>query len=286
MTDDELAVVIRGIAPVVREYVTKAMGDLLPRLAVAESKLELLSDVRDRMVVVETKTETPVAPPIEPVTVDLSPVFERMAAAEARLDVLGDLRDRVVIVETKGAMPPPLAPTVDMAPVLERLNGLDTRITFTTGQAELAFTKEVGALRERVAVLETRAPVAGPSGQDGADGKDGKDGADGLGFDDLSAVQNDDRSLTIKASRGTFVKDIGTVRFPAQIQRGVYIEGKSYEQGDLVTWGGSQWHANEDTTTKPGEGLKAWTLVVKRGRDGKDGRDAPQLPVVSIGGVR
>jgi hypothetical protein len=29
--------------------------------------------------------------------------------------------------------------------------------------------------------------------------------------------------------------------------------------------------------------LKAWTLIVKRGRDGKDGRDAVTTPVVAIG---
>jgi hypothetical protein len=40
-----------------------------------------------------------------------------------------------------------------------------------------------------------------------------------------------------------------------------------------VTWAGSEWHCHTTTTTKPGEGSKAWTLKVKRGRDGKDAKD-------------
>ena len=59
-------------------------------------------------------------------------------------------------------------------------------------------------------------------------------------------------------------------------------DGKTYERGDGVTWAGSEWHCNEPTTTKPGDGSKAWTLKVKRGRDGKDGRDAMTAPVLSV----
>jgi len=33
--------------------------------------------------------------------------------------------------------------------------------------------------------------------------------------------------------------------------------------------------------TKPGES-KDWTLMVKRGRDGRDGKDAPELAVVKV----
>jgi hypothetical protein len=60
--------------------------------------------------------------------------------------------------------------------------------------------------------------------------------------------------------------------------RGVFADGQTYDRGQLVTWAGSTWHANETTTTKPGDGAKAWTLMVKRGRDGKDGKDGPSGP--------
>jgi hypothetical protein len=99
-----------------------------------------------------------------------------------------------------------------------------------------AFTKELGGLRERVAVLEVRPVVPGPPGDPGPPGKDGVDGTPGLTY------------------------------------QGVFQDGKAYELGDVVTWAGSTWHCNAPTETKPGEGAHAWTLMVKRGRDGKDGK--------------
>jgi hypothetical protein len=153
MTSDELAAVIEGIAPVIRDYVTRAQHDLVQRVTVAETQLT----------------------------------------------------------------------------------------------AVVASTKEIGPLRERVAVaLTTRIP--GPPGQDGAPGQPGKDGKDG--------------------ADGT----------PGLVARGVFVDGQAYERGQLVTWAGSSWHCNETTQTKPGEGSKAWTLMVKRGRDGKDGKDGGPGP--------
>jgi hypothetical protein len=99
-----------------------------------------------------------------------------------------------------------------------------------------ALTKELGGLRERVAVIEVRPVQPGPPGDPGPPGLNGADGKPGLTY------------------------------------QGVYVEGKSYDVGELVTWGGSMWHCNEATELKPGEGSKAWTLAVKRGRDGKDGK--------------
>lgn len=63
-----------------------------------------------------------------------------------------------------------------------------------------------------------------------------------------------------------------------QIYRGVFKEGATYERGDTVTWGGSQWHCDEPSTTeKPDSPAKHWTLSTKRGRDGKDA--GPTKPV-------
>jgi hypothetical protein len=52
--------------------------------------------------------------------------------------------------------------------------------------------------------------------------------------------------------------------------RGVHEAGTAYDAGDTVTYGGSLWHCNSLTKDRPGEGNPAWTLAVKRGRDGKD----------------
>jgi hypothetical protein len=126
-----------------------------------------------------------------------------------------------------------LLDTVDRAlgPILTRIATLEAR-----GGQDDAFTKELGGLRERVAILEVRPVLPGPPGDPGPPGRDGVDGKAGLTY------------------------------------CGVFVDGKAYELGDVTTWAGSTWHCNEPTETKPGDGSKAWTLMVKRGRDGKDGK--------------
>ena len=123
-----------------------------------------------------------------------------------------------------------------LEPLTLRLNEIDARLVQLKGETALALAQELGAIREKVAVLEAREPLPGPPGKDGEPGPPGKDGTAGLTY------------------------------------QGVFQDGKSYDPGDVVTWGGSAWHANEPTVSKPGESAKAWTLVVKRGRDGKDGK--------------
>lgn len=132
-----------------------------------------------------------------------------------------------------------------LAPVQGRMQGAEIRLLEYAQAVDAlcsrleSLERERADLRERLATLETRPPVPGPSGPPGRDGQDGAPGKDGM---------------------------------PGLRFAGVYVEGKTYDLGDLVTWGGSSWHCNETTTSKPGEGTKAWTLMVKRGRDGKDGR--------------
>jgi hypothetical protein len=51
---------------------------------------------------------------------------------------------------------------------------------------------------------------------------------------------------------------------------GTWCEG-GFKAGELVTHAGSCWHANTDTISKPGTNAD-WTMVVRRGADGKDAR--------------
>ncbi|CAN7769662.1 hypothetical protein [Mesorhizobium sp. LjNodule214] len=55
---------------------------------------------------------------------------------------------------------------------------------------------------------------------------------------------------------------------------GVWSASTTYIPGEIVSHGGSSWHANiKSTGLQPGEGNPAsWTLMTKRGRDGKDAR--------------
>lgn len=269
-----------AFADLVVMTVKSAMAPLMERLAAAEARLAMIPtvehavhDVRDRLVVVETKAAMPIAPPPVPAPpIDIMPVCERLAAAEARLTVLGDLRDRVVAVEVKAATVTTPAPETPSAADVEL--ALRNKLDPVTAQLSQAI--------ERIASLESRAPVPGPAGLGGKDGRDGKDGLDGVGWDDLSVEHDGERQFSVKLMRGERVKDAGSFIVPVDIYRGVWSEGTTYQRGDGVTWGGSEWHCNESTATKPGDGSKAWTLKVKRGRDGRDGRDASPMPVVSV----
>lgn len=133
--------------------------------------------------------------------------------------------------------------------------------------------------------------LAGPAGQkgldgkDGVDGRDGTNGRDGLGFDDLDVEFNDGRQFLV-FRRGSETKRF---RLSNTCYRGVYESGRLYEKGDQVTHSGSTWTAMADTQDMPGDGVTAWLLSSKRGRDGKpgprgekgeagrDGRDLTQL---------
>lgn len=128
----------------------------------------------------------------------------------------------------------------------------------------------VSGVRERLAVLETRAPVPGPPGQDG---KDGKDGLDGLGFEDLSVEFDGDRTILLAFARPGRETTRFPLTLPFQRYQGVYQAGRSYVEGDTVTYGGSLWHCGTATTARPGDGVTGWQLAVKRGQDGRDLRD-------------
>jgi integrin beta 3 len=111
--------------------------------------------------------------------------------------------------------------------------------------------------------------ATGPAGKDGHDGTDGKDGADGLGFDDIDVVE-DERGVTLRFQRGAAVKEFP---LPVVVDRGVWTD-HAYRKGAGVTWAGSFWIAQRDTSAKPDTADSGWRLAVKRGRDGKDGKPA------------
>jgi integrin beta 3 len=112
--------------------------------------------------------------------------------------------------------------------------------------------------------------IDGKSGVDGVNGRDGKDGLDGFGFEDLEVAHDGERGFTFRFTKDGRVKEF-PFRLPVVLYRGVYEGGKAYERGDQVTAHGSTWTATADTKDIPGEGVTAWVLSSKRGRDGKSG---------------
>ena len=93
-----------------------------------------------------------------------------------------------------------------------------------------------------------------------------RDGVDGLGFDDLDVLHDGERTVTFRLSRGDVVKDFPLV-IPAIIDRGVWRVGQ-YAKGDGVTWEGSFYIAQKDTSAQPATS-KDWRQAVKAGRPGR-----------------
>lgn len=113
----------------------------------------------------------------------------------------------------------------------------------------------------------------GQNGKDGLDGRDGERGPPGFSLDDFDTeVRDGGRTVLFKFVSGDTL-ETHELGFDVALYRGVFKDGEPYERGDLVTWAGSLWHCNKQTSAKPGEAAEDWTLAVKKGRDGKDGKN-------------
>jgi integrin beta 3 len=172
----------------------------------------------------------------------------------------------VVLVRTIKRALEPLA--ARLAAVEGHTAALDLRERMAAAEVRLELA---GA---RVAALETRPPVPGPPGPAGQDG---------LGLQDL-AVEQDGHTVTWKFASGDQVKTF-PLTFAFLRDCGVYVEGRSYEPGDVVSWGGSLWACQAATTGRPGlvATAAAWRLCVKCGRDGKDGKPGDRGPAGPAG---
>jgi len=212
---------------------------------------------------------------LAPVQATLAAVQDQVKGFEARWSDLGALRERVAVVESKvdqqgepgkdgiaGApgLPGPPGPSGERGE-----KGLDGLLG-AAGDRGLEGPEGKPGRDGR----DGLAGMTGEKGLNGTDGRHGLDGKDGLSFDDFEELYDGERTFTHRYRQGDRVKEF-VWKMPLELYRGVYTEGKTYERGDGATFGGSEWHANETTTTKPGDGSKSWTLKVKRGRDGKDG---------------
>jgi len=142
------------------------------------------------------------------------------------------------------------------------LTAMAARVETVDARVQDLATKDLGSLRERMAITETRPPLTGPPG---------KDGRDGWSPSDFSFTYEGNRRFAIKWLHGES-EAAHAVTVPGMpLYRGVWAAG-TYEAGDMVTWSGGTWHCGApETTAKPGDSPD-WVLMVKRGRDGKDGR--------------
>lgn len=122
--------------------------------------------------------------------------------------------------------------------------------------------------------LVRREVAALPPARDGRDGEPGPrgeagiNGKDGFTPDDFD-FEIDGRNLVLSMRCGDRVVT-RTKKVPWPINRGTYKKGTQYENGDVVTYGGSQFIAIRDTEVPPPGNPDDWHLQVRRGADGKD----------------
>lgn len=316
MNHRDIAVLMEGIAPVLRGYVEQAFQPIGVRLAAVEERLKRLP-------------EHFAAPEVDQVMI-LRLVQEEVAKIPAPLDgrdadpaLVADLVEKAVaaLPPAKDGEPGPagVSVTVDqLAPlvaeeVAKAVASLPVPQDGKDADPELVARMVTEAVTEAVAALPP--PRDGKDGRDGvgvagafidrsgeltvtlsdgatkslglivgADGKPGEPGKDGeSGRDGADGLGFEDMSIEHDGERGFVLRfERGEIKkefpfsIPSVIDRGVWREGQ-YQKGDGATWAGSFFIAQRDTTDKP-ETSDAWRLSVKRGRDGKDGKPGERGP--------
>jgi hypothetical protein len=141
-----------------------------------------------------------------------------------------------------------------------------------------AWSDRFDALQAEFSELKAKLADGSLRGADGANGKDGKnglDGKDGFGFDDVNVEFDGERTITLVFERGEERKEFPVTLSKLPNYQGVLVPsaGRTYQVGDLVTFGGHVWRCDVATDQEPRNyGPKLWTKAVHRGRDGKDAR--------------
>ena len=87
-----------------------------------------------------------------------------------------------------------------------------------------------------------------------------------------SELQNEREFVQRTVFTNGAVNEVRT-RLATPLYQGIWKKGVDYHTGDSVTYGGSSFIAQRDTTDEAPETNDAWRLAVKRGRDGKNGKD-------------
>lgn len=262
------------IVGVVKAHLEKSLAPILARLDAIDKRF----------------AELPVPKEFDPVTFGewLAPTADELRGLiEAiKIEPAPELPDiPAMVAEAVAVLPKPEngkdgAPGANGLDGAPGLNGKDGRdgldaVEFLRGaDGHLIVTMSNGTTRDLGAVNGTD----GAAGTDGKDGAPGKDGVDGVSFDDLDLVETEE-GVFLRCARGDVVKQW---RLPIVIDRGVFKDGQPYRKGDGVTWGGSFWIAQGETTDKPDSGKGGWRLAVKKGRDGKDGTVKEPKPAAPV----
>lgn len=291
MNHSDIAALMKGAAPAIRDFVASAMQPLVERISELERQLEAQRSVDHaeaiRAAVASAIGDMPKpsdgkdADPAEIVRL-VNDAVARIPAAENGKDADPDVI-RAMVGEAVAALPPaPAGKDVDMTEV-ERLitesvgraaSGIEPRepspemVRTIVGEevAKLppaepgrdATPPTADELRAIVAPLVQDAVAALPVPQDG------------------KSVTVDDVAPLVRDAVAAAVKEIPTPKDGAPGKLPVakaWAEGVSYE-GEVRTHKGALWQASKDTGREPGH--DDWTCLAAAGADG---RDADQIDI-------
>lgn len=277
MKETEIALLMKGMAPVIGKLITRSMEPLVQRIAELEQQIADMPVPKDGADGVNGKDGADGrdgadgAPgrdgkDAKPVSAEdiVKAVAEYIAAnpPAAGKDGLDGADGKAGAPGVNGKDGPAGMDGKDGVPGRDGINGKDG-----VGLAGAVQSKD-GHL---VLTLTSGATVdvgliAGRDGRDGEKGADGLNGRDGFGFDNLDLVEGDE-GIFLRFAQGDVTKDFP---LPIVFDRGVFREGERYLKGNGVTWGGSYWIAQKDAPGKPDTPDSGWRLAVKKGQNGKD----------------
>lgn len=252
-----------SLAPVIRAAVEKATAPLLARISELEARPVLKGDPGENGV--DGKDGKDGEKGADGLSVTLDDVRPILEEAVKSLPVPQDGKDGRDGIDGKDGASVSLS---DVEPLVQAkaAEWLEAR----SAAWELDFERRAQGVLER-AVDRLPKPV------------DGKDGRDGFSFEDFTLDYDGERTITFKFERGGEVKSHSFL-VPIVLDAGYYVEGESYQKHDGVTFGGSYWIAQKETTSKPEIGNEDWRLAVKKGRDGKHGENGKDYvkPTVQV----
>lgn len=244
LADVVVSTVHRALAPILSD-----MKVLHSQIATWEARWGDLATLRERVAVVEARSQPVSAAILEMRPSDDDTILTRLVALETRDPIAGP-----------AGPPGPAGADGREGPAgpagMEGKDGATGR-TGTDGRDG----------QPGVPGVAGRDGMAGERGEKGLDGAPGRDGT----LEGLSLTQIDDRTWHLCRADGTVIGD-GVLTFDVVLDRGVYQSGRTYEKGDGVTFGGSFWIAQDATSEKPGDGATKWRLAVKAGREGREGK--------------
>lgn len=260
-------------------YVRRLFGEVEPRIKAVEARVadipSLVEKAAEAMPKPKDGTSVTVA--------DVEPLLQKMVDAIPRpeapepvdveaisadtakrlLDSQG-LRDLCDLVATEAVAKLPPAEKGEPGKSVSAEEVAGVILPMLTDRFEAAVNKHLLDVERRAQGVLERAIAAIPKP------KDGEDGVDGLGFEDMTASYDGERSITLRFERGERTKEF-TFRLPVTIDKGYWREGTKAEAGDGWTHDGCWWIAKADTDTKPGYDNPAWRMGARKGRDGQKG---------------